>query len=47
MIEAPKLPPQASVDASGDSVHVGLKQRLIWLMLARVVLSVGIGLSFV
>ena len=47
MRDTPHLPPQARLDAGGVSVHLGLKQRLTWLMLARVVLSVGIGLSFV
>jgi two-component system sensor histidine kinase PilS (NtrC family) len=47
MSDTDHLPPQARLDATGVSVRVGLKQRLMWLMLTRVILSVGIGLSFV
>ena len=41
-----QIPLSASVETVEDTLDA-LKQRLTWLMLSRVLLSVGIGLSFV
>lgn len=46
MMNHSSLPHQASLESLDDSL-IAMKQRLTWLMLFRVFLSVGIGLSFV
>jgi two-component system, NtrC family, sensor histidine kinase PilS len=46
MIEADKISTQAPSESSSEVLSV-IRQRLTWLMLFRVILTVGIGLSFV